>query len=281
MSQPPTKKAKVTSASTVDQGPPKSPLRQSKRLQLATRPTPRADDVDGDPMSEEAKAERIQALKLYLKHKKAIEDAGGIKGLKTALRNVEDVLYTSDAAARGRSPSHVRENFLRLKFSGLLQTCIDYALKVIEERHPNDWVAVNYADGILTEEILKGAKEVSKENLRRCKEFAKAYMPDDEFDDIDDSMYQRLKWYIGAFRNKENYLKRFTIETLKIEIQEKLDRLDYHTELSPREAARELWTFLKENWKKDPEDDHEYFMEGHPLFYEPGHPLRDAWDNDH
>jgi hypothetical protein len=30
-------------------------------------------------MSEEAKAERIQALKLYLKHKKAIEDAGGLR----------------------------------------------------------------------------------------------------------------------------------------------------------------------------------------------------------
>ena len=80
MSRPPTKKLKVTSASTVDQGPPKSPLRQSKRLQLATRHTPRPDDnVDGAPMSMEARAERIQALKLYLKHKKAIEDAGGLR----------------------------------------------------------------------------------------------------------------------------------------------------------------------------------------------------------
>ena len=277
MSQPSKKKVKVGSVSAVA-----GPLRQSKRLQLATRHDPRPDDdVDGAPMSMEARAERIQALKLYLERQKAIEDAEGFVALKNALSDAEDVLLASDAAARGRSPSHVRENFLRLKFSGLLQTCIDYALKIIEERHPNDWVAVNYADGILTEEILKGAKEVSKENLRRCKEFAKAYMPDDEFDDIDDSMYQRLKWYIGAFRNKESYLKRFTIETLKIEIQEKLDHLERFTSHDAREGARELWTFLKKNWKKDPDDGDEYFREGHPLFYEPGHPLRDAWDNDH
>ena len=280
MSQPPTKKLKVTSASTVDQGPSKSPPRQSKRLQLATRPTPRADDVDGDPMSEEAKAERIQALKLYLKHKKAIEDAGGLKGLKTALGNAEDVLYTSDAAARGRSPSHVRENFLRLKFSGLLQTCIDKALKFVEERHPHYWVAVNHVQDVLTAEMLKGLEEVSDENLRHCKDFAKAHMPDDEFDEVDDSVYQRLKWFLVAKGKTQAYLSRFTIETLKIEIQEKLDHLERFTDHSPREGARELWAFLKKNWKKDPDDDDEYFREGHPLFYEPGHPLRDAWDND-
>ena len=75
-------------------------------------------------------------------------------------------------------------------------------------------------------------------------------------------------------------MKRFTIETLKIEIQEKLDHLERFTSHSAREGARELWAFLKKNWKKDPEYDHEYYVEGHPLFYEPGHPLRDAWDND-
>ena len=170
------------------------PLRQSKRLQLATRHDPRPDDdVDGAPMSMEARAERIQALKLYLERQKAIEDAEGFVALKNALSDAEDVLLASDAAARGRSPSHVRENFLRLKFSGLLQTCIDKALKFVEERHPHYWVVVNNVRDVLTAEMLKGLEEVSKENLRHCEDFAKARMPDDEFDEVDDSVYQRLK----------------------------------------------------------------------------------------
>ncbi len=82
-------------------------------------------------MSAEAKAKRIKALTVCLEHKKVVEEARGIDALKAAYLGVEDVLITFDAAARGRSPSHVRENFLRLKFSGLLQTCIDHALKVV------------------------------------------------------------------------------------------------------------------------------------------------------
>ncbi len=260
---------------------PLGPLRQSKRLQLATRHTPHPDDdVDGAPMSAEAKAERIKALKLCLEHQKAIEEARGIEALKTAYLNVEDVLRTFDVAARGRSPSHVRENFLRLKFSGLLQTCMDHALKVVEERRPPHWVIVNYAQDVLKAEMLQGAEEVSEENLRHCKDFAKAYMPDAKFDEVDDSVYQRLKWFLEVNGKTKDYFRHFTVETLKIEIQEKLERLEVYTSHSAREGARELWTFLKKNWKKDPEDDDEYFQEGHPLYYDPGHPLRDAWDND-
>ena len=262
--------------------PPKSPLRQSKRLQLVTRHTPHPDnDVDGAPMSAEAKAERIQALKLCLEHQKAIKEARGIEALKTAFLDVEDVLHTFDMAARGCLPSHVRENFLRLMFSGLFQTCIYHALKVIEERHPCDWVIVNYVQDILKAEMLKGVEEVSKENLRHCGDFAKAHMPEDEFDKVDDSVYQRLMWFVEVKGKTKAYLNRFIIETLKIEIQEKLDHLEHYTSHLAREGDRELWTFLKKTWKKDPDDDNEYFHEGDPLFYEPGHPLRDPWDNNH
>ncbi len=215
------------------------------------------DDVDGTPMSVEARAERIKALKLCLEHKRAIKEARGIEALKAAYLGVEDVLRAFDAAAHGRLPSHVRENFLRLKFSGLLQTCIDHALKVVEERRPHLWVIVNYAQDVLKAEMLQSAEEVSKENLHHCKDFTKAHMPNDEFDAVDDSVYKRLKWFLEVNRKTKAYLSRFTIETLKIEIQEKLESLEVHTSYSAWEGARELWTFLKKNWRKDPKDDDE------------------------
>ena len=277
MSQPPTKKLKVTSASTVDQGLAKSPQHRNKRLQLATRHDPRPeDDVDGAPMAMEARAERSSTLKLYFERQKAIEDAEGDRALKDALYDAKEMLLASDAAARGRSPSHVRENYLRLKFSGLLQTCIDTALKFVEEGHPNNWVVVNYIRDVLMAEMLKGLEEVSDENLRHCKDFAKAYMPDYEFDEVDDSVYEKLKWFVKAKGDNKAYLKRFTIETLKDEIQEKLDHLEHFTFYLARVGAREVWTFLEENWREDTKDEEEYSSEES---YPEGHPLRDGYES--
>jgi hypothetical protein len=95
--------------------------------------------------------------------------------------------------------------------------------------------------------MLQGAEEVSKKNLHHCKDFAKAYMPDNEFNDVDASVYQRLKWYLQANGDTKAYYRLFTVETLKIEIQEKLESLEEYTSYSAREGARELWTFLKQN----------------------------------
>ena len=146
MSQPPAKKLKVTSASIADQGPVaiikagpvKGPLRREKQGdQLATIRVPQPEaGVDGTPMTAEAKAERIESLKLCLEIQKEVEKASGVTAVKAAYREVEELVNTFKvvALARGRDLDYVKETFLRLTFSGLLRTCVDRALKPIEER---------------------------------------------------------------------------------------------------------------------------------------------------
>ncbi len=65
---------------------------------------------------------------------------------------------------------------------GLLQTCVDRALKAVEDGdfHNGDPV-VDCARQILKEDLFLGAEDVSFENERRCGNFVKAYMQDVEF----------------------------------------------------------------------------------------------------
>ncbi len=84
-------------------------------------------------MTTEAKAERFKALKLCLELRKEVEKANGLTTVKAAYRRVEKLVSAFNAVALGRDVDYVRETFLRLTFSGLFQTCVDRALKAIEE----------------------------------------------------------------------------------------------------------------------------------------------------
>ena len=313
MSQPPKKKVKVASVSAVA-----GPLRQSKRLQLATRPTPRPDDdVDGAPLTVEAKAERVMALRLCVELRKEVEEASGLTALRAAYRGVEKLMIAFNDAARGRETKYRKETFLWLAFSGLFPTCVDRALKTVEEANfPYCDDVVKIARRLLHERLLRGAEGVTKENLQRCKDFAEVYMPQDEFpDDLDDGMvYLRLNWFLQVKGDTKAYFELFTVETLKTHVLAKLEAIEKWT-YSGRAAANELGKVLRDlPWEystnySDPEiedeeedddeeeedDDEEeedegeedgsesseeVFGKGHPLRYAPGNPLRDAWDND-
>ena len=244
MSQPPKKKVKVASVSAVA-----GPLRQSKRLQLATRPTPRPDDdVDGAPLTVEAKAERVMALKLCLELQKEVEEASGLTALRAAYRGVERLMIAFNDAARGRETKYWKETFLRLAFSGLFQTCVDRALKTVEKANfPYCDDVVKIAQRFLNERLLRGAERVTKENLQRCKDSAEVYMPEVEFpDDLDDGMvYLRLNWFLQVKGDTKAYFKLYTVETLKTDVLAKLEAIEKWT-YSGRAAANELGRALRD-----------------------------------
>ena len=157
--------------------------------------------------------------------------------------------------------------------------------------------------------MLQGTEAVTKEDIRCCKDFVKAYMPYDEvpFHINDALVYHRLKWYLQADGDTKAYFRLFTVETIKIEIKEKIEVIENKdTPYSGRDSAVELKKFLKkhpweEGWEeesssdsdednkdnKDNDDDSEYDCfggegppEGHPLDCPLGHPICNAYEND-
>ena len=180
--------------------------------------------------------------------------------VKAAYHEVEKLVDTFKvvALARGRDVDYVKETFLRLTFSGLLQTCVDRALKAVEDGdfHNGDPV-VDCARQLLKEDLFLGTEDVSFENERCCGDFVKAYMQDVEFPEYLDgtTIYRRWVWFLRAKGDTEAYFQIFTVETLKINIKVKLEAIERVTRHAGKEAVFDLGMFLDmhpwEGWDEE------------------------------
>ena len=202
-------------------------------LQLAnmTREADSDEDVNGNPLSEDAKNKRIAALALCLAQRDALEN--GSASRKGEM--IAGAIKLCDRLGVWSNEVDVKEEaFICITCSGLLLLCVDVALKAIE-----DWCIdtskeiVTSAGRLLALGCLDGAEGVTYSNKIRCSEFVRRNMPDHhlpcEFEEEHDKIFKRWKWYLMAKGKSTTYFERYVVESIKDDVLTKVEEVCKHS----------------------------------------------------
>lgn len=228
-------------------------------VQLVDRPDPtdRSNEgVNGQPLTESEKTQRIALLAQCLQLRIALANAEGLEDqveiIAQAAKLVERFCFLNEPDANDAAK---REAFLCITCSGMVQGCVDAALKAIEEWDDrfSDPI-VTSAQALLATGVLEGVRGVSAVNLMRCNQFVERYMkyhedllPDAvEFDKFLMMVIKKWEWYLEAIKDQCGYFARFTVESIKEEMAKKIAEVYQDAPDFGRRVVQMLGTALEE-----------------------------------
>lgn len=206
------------------------------RAQLARRvPNQANEDVDGVPLTEAARVERIASLALCTELYGVLKNAEPSEKGRVITRAIElfhSLGFWSDDDRKKREVAFC------ITCSGLLLLCVDTVLKAIE-----DWCTfssigvIASASRLMTVECRDAAEKAMSGGLKRYEDFVRRFMPDHVRPDTcvfeEDELFQRWEWYLIAECDRKRYYARYAYEAVKDDMINKVQEVQ---ELSTRAA---------------------------------------------
>ena len=207
------------------------------------------EDVNGHPLSDDARTKRIAALALCLAQRDALEEASPSEKRDVITRAIE---LCDRLGARSNEVDVKKEAFLCITCSGLLLLCVDVALKAIEEwSFYSSSKIVKSADRLLTLEYLEGAEGVTLENWKRCDEFVERFMLNHHLPvglgmkTI--KLFSKWRWYVESDNDRNLYFERYVLESLKEDAIAKIAQVYEYSSFSGREVVEKLTKALNDH----------------------------------